>query len=119
MMWWRVAGVMGAVGVLLGAFGAHGLKNVVTDAHLLDVWETAAKYQLVHAVAIGLVAAHPRRPAAAGAAFVVGTVLFSGSLYLMTLTGVRALGAITPFGGVAFVAGWIALAVARAPSGGR
>ncbi len=113
-MWWRIAGIAGALGVLLGAFGAHGLRNVVTDAHLLDVWDKAAKYHLVHAAALGLVAAHPSRPSRAGVAFVVGIVLFSGSLYAMTLTGVRALGAITPLGGLSFVAGWLLLA-ASAP----
>lgn len=111
-MWWRIAGVTGALGVLLGAFGAHGLKNHVTDPHLLDVWEKAARYHLVHAVAIGLVAAHPARPAGAGAAFVAGIVLFSGSLYAMALTDVRALGAVTPLGGLSFVAGWLLLAAA-------
>lgn len=109
-MWWRAAGVAGALGVLLGAFGAHGLRDRVTDPHLLEVWDTAARYHLVHALAIGLVAAHPRRPAAAGVAFVVGILLFSGSLYAMTLTGARALGAITPFGGLSFIAGWVLLA---------
>jgi uncharacterized membrane protein YgdD (TMEM256/DUF423 family) len=111
-VWWRIAGVTGALGVLLGAFGAHGLKNVVTDPHLLEVWEKAARFHLVHAVALGLVAAHPARPAAAGVAFVAGIVLFSGSLYTMALTDVRALGAVTPLGGLSFVAGWLLLAAA-------
>lgn len=108
-VWWRVCGVAGATAVLLGAFGAHGLKTAVSDPHLLEVWDTGARYHLAHAAAIGLVAAHPRRPALAGAAFVLGTVLFSGSLYTMALTGVRALGAVTPLGGVSFIAGWVAL----------
>ena len=111
-MWWRIAGVAGALGVLLGAFGAHGLRGVVTDEHLLEIWDKAAKYHLVHAVALGLVAAHPARPSAAGVAFAAGIVLFSGSLYAMTLTGVRALGAITPLGGLSFVLGWLLLAAA-------
>lgn len=111
-MWWRVAGVSGALAVALGAFGAHGLKNLVDDPHLLEVWDTGARYHLVHAVALLGVAAHPRRPRFAGGAFVVGTLLFSGSLYLMTLTGARWLGAITPLGGVSFIAGWVALAFA-------
>jgi uncharacterized membrane protein YgdD (TMEM256/DUF423 family) len=109
-MWWRVAGVTGAVGVLLGAFGAHGLRSMVTDPHLLEVWETGARYHLIHAVALCAVAAHPRAPRTAGIAFLIGIVLFSGSLYLMTLTGQRWLGAVTPFGGISFVAGWLALA---------
>lgn len=109
-MWWTVAGVSGALGVGLGAFGAHGLKRVVTDPHLLEVWDTAARYHLIHAVALGLVAAHPRAPSAAGGLFVAGTLIFSGSLYLMTLTDQRWLGAITPIGGLCLIAGWLALA---------
>lgn len=111
-MWWRIGGVSGALAVVLGAFGAHGLKATVTDPHLLEVWDTGARYHLVHAVALCVLAAHPRPPRAAGIAFVAGTVLFSGSLYAMTLTDVRALGAVTPFGGVAFIVGWLALALA-------
>lgn len=109
-MWWRAAGVAGALGVALGAFGAHGLEGRIDDPHLLEVWETAARYHLVHALALAAVAAHPRAPARAGWAFVLGIVLFSGSLYLMTLTGARWLGAITPLGGLSFIAGWLLLA---------
>jgi uncharacterized membrane protein YgdD (TMEM256/DUF423 family) len=114
-MWWKIAGVLGALGVALGAFGAHGLKDRVTDPHLLEVWRTGAHYHLIHAVALLAVASHPSRPAAAGWLFVVGIALFSGSLYAMTLTGVRWLGAITPLGGVAFIVGWLVLAFARVP----
>lgn len=112
-MWWTIAGITGALGVALGAFGAHGLKSTVTDAHLLEVWETAARYHLIHALALLGVAAHPVPPAWAGWLFVVGITLFSGSLYLMTLTGARWLGAITPIGGVCFIAAWLVLAFAR------
>lgn len=111
-MWWRIAGIVGALGVALGAFGAHGLRNVVTDPHLLDVWETAARYHLVHALALLAVAGHPRQPKLAGALFVVGITIFSGTLYLMTLTGMRWLGAITPIGGVCLIVGWLALGFA-------
>lgn len=111
-MWWTAAGLVGALGVALGAFGAHGLKNVVTDAHLLEVWETGARYHLLHAIALCAVAAHPKAPVGSGVAFLLGIVLFSGSLYLMTLTGQRWLGAVTPLGGLAFIAGWIWLAFA-------
>lgn len=111
--WWKVAGVVGALGVLLGAFGAHGLRDVVTDPHLLEVWQTGARYHLVHALALCAVALHPARPRAAGVLFVAGIVLFSGSLYALALTGVGVLGAITPLGGLAFVAGWLALGFAR------
>jgi len=103
---------MGALGVALGAFGAHGLKQLVTDPHLLDVWDTGARYHLVHAVALLGVAAHPSPPVWAGRLFVAGTLLFSGSLYVMALTDVRILGAITPLGGLCYIAGWLALALA-------
>jgi uncharacterized membrane protein YgdD (TMEM256/DUF423 family) len=107
-----------AVAVAAGAFGAHGLRSRLSPEHLA-VFETGARYQMYHA--LGLVAAAwaaSRGPSAASAAgwagwlFAAGTLLFSGSLYALTLSGVRAFGAVTPFGGVAFVAGWIALAVA-------
>ena len=110
---WRVAGVVGALAVLLGAFGAHGIEQLVEDPVRLQVWDTAARYHLFHAVALGLVAAHPRRPALAGIAFSAGIVLFSGSLYVLALTGLGWLGAVTPVGGLAFLVGWVALAAAR------
>lgn len=113
MNWWRVAGIAGALGVALGAFGAHGLKDVVADPdHITRWWNVGARYHLIHAVALLGVAAHPGKPAIAGGAFVTGIVLFSGSLYLMTLTGQTKLGMITPLGGLAFIIGWLALGFA-------
>ena len=99
-----------------GAFGAHGLQHRL-DAHGLQTFETGARYQMYHALAIGLAAFAIRGNAAAparGAAilFLAGIVLFSGSLYALALTNARALAMITPFGGLAFLAGWIALAFA-------
>jgi len=101
------------LGVAAGAFGAHGLEGRVPAARL-DTWETAAHYHIVHALALLAVAwASTQWPGratdAAGWLFVLGTLLFSGSLYLLTLTGVRWLGAVTPLGGVAFLAGWACL----------
>lgn len=112
------------IAVAAGAFGAHALRARV-DARALEVWETAAQYQMYHALALLFVAwlatsptdGDARRDArvgrlygltvrVAGWAFVAGTVIFSGSLYLMTLTGMIWLGAITPLGGVAFLVGW-------------
>ncbi|HVG93380.1 MAG TPA: DUF423 domain-containing protein [Planctomycetota bacterium] len=115
----------GAIVVLTGAFGAHGLRNTL-DARALDVWEKAVHWQAAHAVALLLVAVaqqmerdsplgRPRLLRAAGWAFVAGTVLFSGSLYALALTDVKALGAVTPVGGLAFVVGWLALAAAAWP----
>ena len=114
----RTFAVLGALLACLavgaGAFGAHGLRGRLTP-ELLDVFETAARYQMYHALGLLAVAwAADRWPggatAAAGWLFVVGIVLFSGSLYLLSLTGTRWLGAITPLGGAAFLAGWLALA---------
>lgn len=109
-VFWRVAAVFGLIGVALGAFGAHGLEDRVTE-EALGWWKTGAHYQMLHALAIGLVAAHPRRPVVAGIAFAVGICVFSGSLYLMTFTGIRWLGAITPLGGLSFLIGWLTLAL--------
>ena len=108
--------LLGASGVALGAFGAHALKSRV-DESLLAVWQTAVLYHLVHAVAIiasALAAAHWPGAAmrAAGWAMTAGILLFSGSLYLLVISGVRMLGAITPLGGLAFIAGWLLLAFA-------
>jgi uncharacterized membrane protein YgdD (TMEM256/DUF423 family) len=115
----RVFAVCGAVSafvaVAAGAFGAHALKTRL-DTDLLAVFETAARYQMYHALALiavawamGRWAAPPLR--AAGWLFLAGTILFSGSLYLLALTGARGLGAVTPFGGLCFLAGWLLLAV--------
>jgi len=111
-MWWTIAGLAGALAVAFGAFGAHGLQGRVDDPHLLEVWETGARYHMYHALALLAVAVHPRPPELAGWLFVAGILLFSGSLYAMTLSGARWLGAITPLGGVAFIVGWLALAFA-------
>jgi uncharacterized membrane protein YgdD (TMEM256/DUF423 family) len=106
--------VSGAISVGAGAFGAHGLKARLSP-DMLAVFETGARYQMFHALALLAVAwAADRFPGsatnAAGWLFVGGTVIFSGSLYALALTNVRVLGAITPLGGVAFIAGWLALA---------
>jgi uncharacterized membrane protein YgdD (TMEM256/DUF423 family) len=114
---WLAAGaIAGGVGVALGAFGAHGLKERVS-ADLLAVFETGVRYHLVHALALLAVGCVGLRGSgtwlnAAGWLFLIGIVVFSGSLYLMTLTGARWLGAITPIGGVSFILGWLALAAA-------
>jgi uncharacterized membrane protein YgdD (TMEM256/DUF423 family) len=109
---------MGSVSALLavaaGAFGAHGLRSRLSD-ELLAAFETGARYQMYHALALLAVAwAQTRWPggavSVAGWLFVAGTIVFSGSLYLLALTGHRWLGAVTPVGGVAFLLGWLALA---------
>lgn len=107
----------GAIAVVLGAFGAHGLRRRLA-AERLATFETGVRYQFYHVV--GLLAAgwasaqgpQARLALAAGWLFVLGTVLFSGALYLLALSGRREFGAIAPFGGAAFIAGWVCLAVA-------
>ena len=118
-----LAGAFGLLGVAAGAFGAHGLREQLS-ADMLDIWNTAAHYQLVHAAALlGAAWAVGRFPGrwtvAAGWLFAAGVVVFSGTLYLLAITGVGWLGAITPLGGTAFILGWAALAVAAARGGGR
>ncbi len=110
--------ILGGLAVAAGAFGAHSLRDLVTPERL-SVFETAVRYQMYHALALLAVAwlserVDGRMASTAGYLFVVGTLIFSGSLYLLVLTGVTWLGAITPLGGVAFIAGWIALAFAAA-----
>jgi uncharacterized membrane protein YgdD (TMEM256/DUF423 family) len=104
----------GFVGVAAGAFGAHALRARLAP-DLLAVFQTGAQYQMYHALALLAVAwACGRWPggaaAAAGWCFLAGTLLFSGSLYALALSGARGLGAVTPVGGVAFLAGWACLA---------
>ena len=111
-----IGALSGAISVAGGAFGAHALRDRL-EPRLLEVFETGARYQMYHALAllaVGLVAS--RWPSgiinSAGWLFVAGTLLFTGSLYAMAFTGVRALGAITPIGGVCLIAGWVCLAIA-------
>jgi uncharacterized membrane protein YgdD (TMEM256/DUF423 family) len=108
--------VAGLIAVAFGAFGAHGLRGRLTP-DMLAVFETGVRYHMYHALALLLTAAlaprlDGRAIVAAGWCFVAGIVLFSGSLYLLAVTGIRALGVVTPVGGVAFLAGWACLAVA-------
>lgn len=116
VLFFRMGVALAGLGVALGAFGAHGLRARVSP-DLLAVFETGVRYQMYHALAlIGISLAWTRwsgaHLTAAGYLFVAGVVLFSGSLYLLTLTSVRGWGAVTPLGGVAFLAGWIALLLA-------
>jgi uncharacterized membrane protein YgdD (TMEM256/DUF423 family) len=111
-----VGALMGGVGVAIGAFGAHGLRGRLSP-EMLAVFETGVRYHMYHALAIlGTAAILPRIDGRAvliaGWSFTTGIVLFSGSLYALALSGVTTLGAITPLGGVAFLVGWISLAVA-------
>mgnify|MGYP001627442641 CR=1 FL=1 len=110
----RTGSLLSALGVALGAFGAHGLRDRIEPA-LLQAWNTGVLYHLVHAlalVALGLAGARGARRRGA-LLLLAGIALFSGSLYAMALTGFRPLGAVTPVGGVLFLAGWLQLAFAR------
>lgn len=114
----RLAGLFGLTGVLLGAFGAHGLKERLGPA-MLEVYRTGVLYHLLHAVALLAIALHAGRiryPRAIAALWAAGIVVFSGSLYALALTGIHKLGAITPLGGLAFIAGWAVLVVSPARS---
>lgn len=116
---WCAASILGLTGVALGAFGAHSLKGRI-DETLLSAFETGVRYQLFHAVALLVAAwlagtAKSAAALAAGWFLIGGTVLFSGSLYLMAIGAPRWFGAITPFGGVCLMTAWVFLAVA----GGR
>ncbi len=119
VLWGAVSGLLA---VALGAFAAHALETRL-DADRLATFQTAADYQLVHALALIAAAwvgtvGRPVQARAAARAFLLGTLLFCGSLYLLAVTGVGWLGAITPFGGVLFLAGWLMLALAcRRPAG--
>ena len=104
-----------AMGVLLGAFGAHALKNSLSP-EMLAVYTTAVEYQFYHSLGlllIGLIGYHVKSKWLnwSGILLFVGIILFSGSLYALSISGIKVLGAITPIGGVAFVAGWICLAM--------
>jgi uncharacterized membrane protein YgdD (TMEM256/DUF423 family) len=110
-----VAALLGAAAVLLGAFGAHALRDTL-DERALAIWHTAVEYQFWHVLAAVAVALLARDGAStclriAAIAFVAGIVLFCGSLYALALGAPRIVGVITPFGGVGFVVGWIALAI--------
>ncbi|MFQ3612943.1 MAG: DUF423 domain-containing protein [Cyanobacteriota bacterium] len=111
-----LSGLFGGLGVGIGAFAAHALRTHLSEGSL-QLIETGVRYQMIHALALGLVAILlARMPSAgvlwaAGWAFGVGVVLFSGSLYGLALTQVRWLGVITPMGGVAFLIGWACLAL--------
>lgn len=103
----RIAAVFGFLSVALGAFGAHGLKEMLTQNQALDIWEKAVFYQFIHSVMLYVLATRPTFERAAFLLFVAGIVIFSGSLYVLAITGLRWLGAITPIGGLSFLAGWV------------
>jgi uncharacterized membrane protein YgdD (TMEM256/DUF423 family) len=115
-LFWFLGCTFALLAVAAGAFGAHALRDRLPES-MLAIFETGVRYQMYHALALlgvaWLLARAPSQPAvAAGWCFVFGIVVFSGSLYVLTLSGVRTWGAVTPFGGVAMIAGWALLAYA-------
>ncbi|QSB03540.1 DUF423 domain-containing protein [Methylomonas sp. EFPC1] len=106
-----LAAVGGFIGVAMGAFGAHGLKHLLSE-HLLEVYKTAVSYQMWHVLVLALIAVLPEHKLLrmAGWCLVAGVVLFSGSLYLLAILNIGWLGMITPLGGLAFLAAWALLA---------
>jgi uncharacterized membrane protein YgdD (TMEM256/DUF423 family) len=106
MMLVKIAGVLGFLGVALGAFGAHALRERLEAAGRMGTWETAVLYHLVHAAVILALALAGPRWNGPGWTMAAGVLVFSGSLYLLCLTGQTWLGAVTPLGGLLFLAGW-------------
>jgi uncharacterized membrane protein YgdD (TMEM256/DUF423 family) len=118
MNWSALASILLAAAVALGAFGAHGLRGRL-DSYAMGIYEKAVFYHFIHALGMMVVslmpASRPISPSTAAwvcAGLLAGIVLFSGSLYLLAITGIRALGMVTPIGGVAFILSWTALSIA-------
>jgi uncharacterized membrane protein YgdD (TMEM256/DUF423 family) len=114
--WLFIAAITGGLGVMLAAFGEHAVTARLSPA-AIAAFATGARYQIMHALAMGLAALAARGPAkplaeTAAMLFLAGVLLFSGSLYGLALTGIRTFGFVTPFGGLALIAGWITLALA-------
>jgi len=105
----RTASIFGASGVLLGAFGAHGLKALLEAHAAQGIWQTASTYHLLHAVVLLSLAGRPIVNRLAFRLLSIGILLFSGSLYALAITSMKSLGGITPLGGLLLIAGWIAL----------
>ncbi|MEB2785300.1 DUF423 domain-containing protein [Algoriphagus persicinus] len=114
----QTAAILGACAVGIGAFGAHGLKEILADTGRAETFETAVKYHFYHSLAIfligilALIKPEWKKLSTAAISMVIGILIFSGSLYVLSLTGTTWLGAITPFGGLALIVGWILVFVA-------
>lgn len=110
MTWAAIGAILAGLGVALGAFGAHALKKRVTEDRVA-IWNTGVQYHLIHAVALVAIAPLPIATSTVSMLFAAGIAIFSGSLYALVLTDLRKLGAVTPLGGLAFIAAWIMLAL--------
>ena len=107
----RISALMGLLAVALGAFGAHALKGILEQNQTAEIWKTAVFYHFIHAVMLFVLASRKQIPRLAWFSFLIGILIFSGSLYLLALTNVKWLGAITPLGGVSFMVGWVCLII--------
>ncbi len=107
----RIAAFMGALAVMLGAFGAHSLRSLLEQNGRTAVWEKAVFYHFIHAVMLFVLAMRNPLPRVPWFCFLIGIIVFSGSLYLLAVTNVLWLGAITPIGGISFIVGWLWLAI--------
>lgn len=105
----RIAAVVGGLAVCCGAFGAHGLSRILTENQTLTIWQTAAQYHLVHSAVLLWVAKHTVPHRAPFLLFLIGILVFSGSLYVLAVTNLKWLGAITPIGGSCLIIGWLSL----------
>jgi len=112
----RIAALMGLLAVALGAFGAHGLKDILTRNETMAIWEKAVFYHFIHAVMLFVLAGRKPLPRVPWFSFLIGILVFSGSLYLLAVTNARWLGAITPFGGISFMVGWVCLMISAGKS---
>jgi len=115
----RIAAVTGFLAVALGAFGAHGLRELLERNHAVEIWRTASTYHLIHAVVLLFVANRAPFARIAWALFLAGIVVFSGSLYLLAVTNIHRLGMITPIGGIGLLAGWLLLGFAPGTKAGE
>lgn len=107
----RMAAIFGLLAVALGAFGAHSLKGILAENNTVSIWEKAVFYHFIHAVMLFVLAGKTPLPKWTWNCFALGIVIFSGSLYALAVTNIKWLGAITPIGGVSFIAGWICLII--------
>lgn len=107
----RISALLGFSGVALGAFGAHALRSTLEANHTFGVWEKALFYHFIHAVMLFVLAARQPLPRVPWFSFLIGILIFSGSLYLLAITNLKWLGVITPLGGVSFIVGWVCLII--------
>jgi uncharacterized membrane protein YgdD (TMEM256/DUF423 family) len=107
----RIAAFMGLLAVGLGAFGAHGLKDILSRNGTAAIWDKAVLYHFIHALMLFVLAQRPTIRLVPLLSFLIGILIFSGSLYLLAVTNLRILGAITPIGGISFIVGWVCLVI--------